>query len=394
MTIETKSRHDIYTEMNGNAIIDRYVDSRSTAYIKTTRFYWNKFLQRMGLDESILGQDDKIIHNVLDNYITYLLENNLKSIRPQFASVKFVLEDTDHIINWRKLMKRIPKPQEKAGGEIWTDEDLRKIVINCNTPRDRALVFFLISTGCRIGIFESLKLKDIFDYEKGCKLVRITRQKGRSGKQTNFLTPEASRYFDEYFVWRKKRGDPCNSESPAFAHAQNPYGNLGKAGIYKILYRIEGPLTGTKKIKLEPENWGHYNIQVTHGFRKWHNTTIKAIDGINSHLFEQMFSHTPQGIALDSVYNKPVDKVLFKEFEKYIPFLTLDKSESLTLKNKRQESMIQQLESANSKIDEFTSIVKEVQDSYEFIKRSPLFGCDEISPDISRILNYKRPTKK
>jgi len=119
-------------------------------------------------------------------------------------------------------------------------------------------------------------------------------------------------------------------------------------------------LTGTKKIKVESGQRGHYNIQVTHGFRKWHNTTIKAIDGINSHLFEQMFSHTPQGIALDSVYNKPVDKVLFKEFEKYIPFLTLDKSESLILKNKRQESTQIEIVEVKSQLGRLERIIAEM----------------------------------
>jgi len=321
----------------GHNIIQRYIHSRSQNYIKNTGFYWQKFLERMNLDDSILEQDKKIVHTALDNYITYLLENNAPSIRPQFSAVKFVFEDTDLEINWRKIMKRIPKPQEHSGGETWSDEDLRKILTNCNNERDRALLIFCISTGCRIGVFEVLKLEDVVDYSNGCKKVRIILQKGRTGKQTVFLTPEASRYFEEYIQWRKKRGDPCNNSSPAFAHETNPFGNLGKAGIYKILYRIEGPLTGTKKIKQKPESRGHYNIQVTHGFRKWHDTKCKSVDGMNPYLFEKMFSHTPRGIPLDATYHKPTDEMLFKEFQKYIPHLTLDQTEALTLKNKRVE---------------------------------------------------------
>ena len=336
----------------GHDIIERYIHSRSQNYIKNTRFYWQKFLQRMNLDDSILQQDKKIVQTALDNYISYLLENNAPSIRPQFSAVKFVFEDTDLEINWRKIMKRIPKPQEHSGGETWSDEDLRKILTNCNNERDRALLIFCISTGCRIGVFDALKLEDVIDYSKGCKRVRIILQKGRTGKQTVFLTPEASRYFDEYIQWRKKRGDPCNDSGPAFAHETNPFGNLGKAGIYKILYRIEGPLTGTKKIKLKPHSRGHYNIQVTHGFRKWHDTKCKSVDGMNPYLFEKMFSHTPRGIPLDATYHKPTDEMLFKEFLKYIPHLTLDQTEALTLKNKRVEDF-------ESK---FKKLEKQVQD--------------------------------
>ncbi len=336
----------------GHDIIERYIHSRSQNYIKNTRFYWKKFLERMKLDDSILEQDKKIVQTALDNYISYLLENNAPSIRPQFAAVKFVFEDTDLEINWRRIMKRIPKPQETSGNETWSDEDLRKILTNCNNERDRALLTFCISTGCRIGVFEVLKLEDVADYSKGCKKVRISRQKGSTGKQTVFLTPEASRYFAEYLVWRKKRGDPCNDSNPAFAHMTNPFGNLGKAGIYKILYRIEGPLTGTKKIKQKPDPRGHYNIQVTHGFRKWHDTKCKSVDGINPYLFEKMFSHTPRGIPLDATYQKPTDEMLFREFQKYIPHLTLDQTEALTLKNKR-------IDGFESK---FKKLEKQVQD--------------------------------
>jgi len=192
-----------------------------------------------------------------------------------------------------------------------------------------------------------LDLDDVIDYSKGCKKISIHRQKGSTGKQTCFLTPEASRYFDEYIQWRKKRGDPCRPQGPAFAHETAPFGRLGQAGIHKILYRIERPLTGTKKIKLEDGHRGHYNIQVAHGFRKWFDTKCKNIDGMNSHLFEKMFSHNPRGIPLDATYHKPTDEMLFKEFEKYIPHLTLDQTEALTLKNKRSddyESKLKKLE--------------------------------------------------
>ena len=153
-------------------------------------------------------------------------------------------------------------------------------------------------------------------------------------------------------MWRKKRGDPCNDSSSAFAHETNPFGNLGKAGIYKILYRIEGPLTGTKKIKQKPEPRGHYNIQVTHGFRKWYDTKCKSVDGINPYLFEKMFSHTPRGIPLDATYQKPTDEMLFKEFQKYIPSITLDQSESLILENKKQESLHEEITHTQKELKE------------------------------------------
>jgi hypothetical protein len=65
-----------------------------------------------------------------------------------------------------------------------------------------------------------------------------------------------------------------------------------------------------------------------------------------------MFSHTPRGIPLDTTYHKPTDEMLFREFQKYIPHLTLDQTEALILKNKR----IDDFES------KFKKLEKQVQD--------------------------------
>ena len=89
-----------------------------------------------------------------------------------------------------KYRKEIKKP--------FSDVELEKIRISCKTKRDRALVEFLYSTGCRVSEVVELELEDI-DFEQNQLTVL-----GKGNKErTVFLSPVCVMHLREYIKARK-----------------------------------------------------------------------------------------------------------------------------------------------------------------------------------------------
>ena len=84
---------------------------------------------------------------------------------------------------------------------------------NTNKKRTRALILFLSSTGCRVGVIPELKLGHITNRDD-CKEV-LCYANDRE-EYVAFMTPEASKAFDDYLEERQQDHEKLTSESPAF----------------------------------------------------------------------------------------------------------------------------------------------------------------------------------
>lgn len=106
----------------------------------------------------------------------------------------------------------IPKNPMLRIGEIkskyvtkkpFSDEDVEKLLDNCDTIKNRALLEFMFSTGCRVSEVQNANREDI-DFKSGeCTVI------GKGNKERTVYISERSMYYiKEYIMTRKDNLEP------------------------------------------------------------------------------------------------------------------------------------------------------------------------------------------
>lgn len=139
------------------------------------------------------------------------------------------LESTVIKMRWRpKIPQTLPK--------FLNDSELARVILAAEKfpLRDRALILFLFSSGCRSIEVQHLKIKDI-DLEKRTAVVT-----GKGGRiRSVHFSEECAIVLNEYLKLRT-----ADEHEPLFL---NKFGqNLGKAGIYNVITRL-GKKAGLKQ---------------------------------------------------------------------------------------------------------------------------------------------------
>ena len=117
---------------------------------------------------------------------------------------------------------------EKKIRSILSPEDMENLRCACNTPRDRAIVEFLYSTGVRISELIGIKIGDIDFYKKEVKVY------GKGDKERIVYFDEITKfYLDKYL-----RGANYPSEYPLFSQYKNPAIPLSDRTIQQFLSKL------------------------------------------------------------------------------------------------------------------------------------------------------------
>jgi site-specific recombinase XerD len=131
------------------------------------------------LEEYLAKQSDRLKPSSLGHRIRF--------VRSLF---RFAYEET-YLRTNPSLKLREPK-MDKQIHKFLMEEDVIHLKISCQTLRERALLGFLYSTGCRIGEVEKLNIEDL-DWEN-CSA--IVNGKGSKQREVYFTT--------ECKVWLRK----------------------------------------------------------------------------------------------------------------------------------------------------------------------------------------------
>lgn len=131
----------------------------------------------------------------------------------------------------RNPARRIePIKVPRSGRQAVPPVDLEYLRRACRKPREKALVYFLYSTGCRISECAALTVDDI-DFRD--RSVRILHGKGDKAR-TTYFNAEAEVSLREYLSTRKH-------ESPAlFCGTRAPYGHVTTKSLEQEIARIRG----------------------------------------------------------------------------------------------------------------------------------------------------------
>ena len=124
-----------------------------------------------------------------------------------------------------KKLKRIKDPLKLR--KPLTIEEIERLRVSCETSRDRAILEFLLATGCRVSEIKNINISDI-DFSKNC--VNVI---GKGNKERIVYFNEKTRLYINNYIQERKG----NNEA-LFVGIKKPYNRLGSRAIEKIINKI------------------------------------------------------------------------------------------------------------------------------------------------------------
>ena len=328
---------------------------------KTYLYHLKKFLEFYHIKDydSLAGIEQEKMQIMVEDYAMYLKKaKSANSIIVVLAAIRAFLECNDIELRWKKIKRLMPAKIKKTGASAWSTEEIQTMLSFATDHRTKTLVYFLVSTGVRIGALETIKMKDIAEIED-CNSVLV--YEGQNEEYVTFLTPEASMAFDSYIKKRETDGEKITSNSPVFRSSyQLGYGPVKSSSTSAIKELIRRLIIKSGLRNTQVKTGKRYNTQTDHGFRKRYNTILKTTPDMNISLAEKMMGHSVT-VPLDNVYLPASDpRVIqqsFKEFKKAIPELTIDDSErkhaeldKLKQEKKNSQDQVQQIKELSSTV--------------------------------------------
>lgn len=301
------------------------------AYLYQLRCYlsWTK---KESYDD-LIKQTNEDIQKNLEDYCRYLqTEKHSRSFyNIIYSALTFFYEINYKLINRTRIRTMIEPNDDKVGGDAYTNEDVKKILEAIDRTkkkdykiktklRSKALVHLLASSGIRIGSLKELRVKDIEKIED-CYSVKVYAN--TKYEHLTFLTPEASLVLSEYLKereakWIDKIKIDRYDKEIKITFQDSLVFDLHLETIRSSLNRI------VRKAKLqESKVWKRYDKPLAHAFRKRFNTVAKTNKEVNRDLIERMLGHSL--LKLDDAYLKSTKEILFMEFKKIIPELTINR---------------------------------------------------------------------
>lgn len=201
--VEGRSNKSIKTY---ECILNKFQKNIEASLKEVTVFHIRKYFSQQkerGLKESTLSGERIILHG----FFTWLLNEGMIKTNPiaNFGAIK------------KPTILRLP----------FSQTDIEKIKSACDNPRDKAIVSFLLSTGCRVDEVCKLNKADI-NFAKNEAIVF-----GKGSKERRvFLDEVCEMYLKEYFASR----DDAN---PALFVGLRIHDRLTPRGIQTLLKRIE-----------------------------------------------------------------------------------------------------------------------------------------------------------
>lgn len=137
------------------------------------------------------------------------------------------------VIEWVQIGVR--ERHKKKDKKIITEEEYMKLIKGCQTQRDRAIISFLYSTGCRIGELVNTRIRDL-TFDRLGRYVTI-RLVGKTGEREVVMTSGVC----EIDAYLKQHPYNSNKNSPLFLtlpKSNRANEKLGHEGISNMLEEL------------------------------------------------------------------------------------------------------------------------------------------------------------
>jgi integrase len=317
------------------------------------------FLDYLGLKGTIEGQAEEFVkkaakhskwlHESLMNFILYQKERvNRKEISEgtignYYKAIKLFCEMNfdQPLVNWKKIARGLPRARKFALDRIPSDEEIRKL---CEYPdrRIKPIVYTMISSGIRVGAFDSLQWKHVsprMDSNGEVIAAKLIIYPGDPIEEYHtFCTPEAYKELKSWMDYRQECGEEISGESWVMRDMWQTYGmdygakfglaakpkKLKSIAVKRIIERglweqgIRKPLQDGHK---------HHEWKAAHGFRKYFKTKAEQVM-LPLHV-EMLLGHDT-GLSMN--YYRPSEKTLLEDYLKAVDLLSINYHEQILRK--------------------------------------------------------------
>lgn len=299
---------------------------------------------------------------VLDGWVSTLQKegkraNNIKSM--VMGVKKFLFSNRVNGVEWEFVGR--PKVSVQIRDRIPSNDELRLILSNKTTLRDKALFMAAATSGLRIGTLATLKIGDLTAYEN-TGFITVTGGKGRKlaeGREyQTWVTPET---FDAIQEYLKTRTD-IERNSPLFAKISNGEENVS---MYpQNVARVWLMLVTRAKLLKRIENHRMYDLHV-HTLRKYFQTKTK-LAGCKTSFVDLWLGHTVSEY-LNGSYFRPDIRESFNEYKKAIPALTLFTKEQVELQAVKTQvsTLTDKLAEKDKEIQELKHLLQPLAEIYK-----------------------------
>lgn len=242
--IERKSTELTLFDKSNEIMLKNFLGSKAIEGCSpATLKHYKETIQRMIFD---IGKNIKDIntndirHHLASWQVNRGVSNTtLNNMRKAYCSF-FKWLNIEGYIDTNPMLKissfKCPKKQIKP----FTEREMEKMCSNCTNIRDRALLEFLYSTGCRVTECSNVNFEDI-DFMRGTVLIRY----GKGNKERVGFISEKCMY------WLEKYITECNIRKGALWLGKR--GRLTKAGIEYIVRSIGN----RAKVDAHPHKYRH-----------------------------------------------------------------------------------------------------------------------------------------
>jgi len=359
----------VYTHYNANKdmgqrsllLFRESCKSKQTA--KLYLYYLTKFKEHYHLKDfdSMIAIEPSQLQIMVEDYTLYRKAQVSPNTLPtEIFGIKAFFDANDIDLKWKKIQKLFPEKIKRSGRGAYSKDQIRKMVdAKHDDLRAKALILFLAASGVRVGAIPDLKTRHVTAYED-CRI--ITVYPDTKDEYHTFLTPEASKALDDYLKKRELDGEKLTNDSALFAVLQKDKFRkikaADKATLQEVIRRTLIKVGLRSSVKHQP--YQRYHVQIDHGFRKFFNETIKTTSGINLTYGELLMGHA-MTIPLDNHYAEARESLLFAEYKKVIPALTLDETAILKAEKTAAEAEIDELVQKNADIKNLEKRLEDIE---------------------------------
>jgi integrase len=286
------------------------------------------------------------------------------TVRNYAFGIKKWFDQNDVKVNWDKI--EMPTGTEMVEHDrAPSKEELRKLIVKCNSSRDRAVIYCDTACGLRINTLLSLTVGDVdFSYPDVARLT-VQRKPGRKfgsrrgGSSGNifvsWFTPEAKAELQSYLEERERSGEKLTPDSPLFTDVYNSGkfidgDDFGK--VYKRLLKRAG-------LDMKSKRW--YILHV-HTLRKYMRSNCVGVDASYR---EMWMGH--KGQYLDISYFRAEEQRHLDEYRKVIPHLTIQeqKKDNTDLKKEIALTFLRMQGYGEDKLKKFEEIFQRAKNADE-----------------------------
>lgn len=266
------------------------IDGLSPRTLANYKYTLELFAQRMSKSVSKITTDD------IRGYITYLSEvRNLSetSLQTHISILRafFGWLHTEEKIKKNPMLKiRSLKLDKKNARQALSVEELERLRDACKGYREKALVEFLVSSGCRLSEVAQLSVADVDFAERS---VTVT---GKGDKDRLVYFSVRARLMLQEYIKGRKGGEGL------FVSSKTPYLPLKQRAIQRIIHNI------SERAGLEARVHPHL---LRHTF-----ATHALNSGMDVTVIQRLLGH--ENIATTQIYAAMNEDVIKHQYNKYV----------------------------------------------------------------------------